>query len=1219
MDLSFAIIATYFRDQYLERLVSHQLESYNQFIEQQIHKTIAHFNPLHITPPLHFQQYNYHNGHHNKSTHHHHQHQLQQQNQQSEQQRQNIVTIEIEFANLAFYRPQIHENNGATKLMFPHEARLRNFTYAAVMTVDIHVRTIVKAPITLDIIGNYVKIFHNINIGKMPVMLKSNICILNQYPYIPAEITSECKYDPGGYFIINGSEKTVLGQERSCENKIFCYDVAKTSNKYLWQAEIRCVPTDKCLSSKQVLMMISCKNNGFGFPIVVQIPRLRMPIPLFILFRAFGVLSDRAICDMILQMMKPNTRVKALILEKLKASIFQAGACMTTQDALMYISSITVSSSSSSAAAVASAAAAAASNIASAASVQKKIDYARHVLQTDIFTHCGNDAERLYFLGYMAKRILLCYLKILPPDDRDSYLNKRVDLTGPLLNGIFRSHFHKMVKEMEKHIMREILYGSWRSTDDYQNIIHQNNIYKMVKSVTVENGIKRCLSTGDFGLKQHNTSRVGVAQVLNRLTYISSISHSRRIATPTDKSGKLIPPRKLHGTSWGFVCPVETPEGQSVGIVKNLSYMTHVTCASSTRMIYDLLQPFLQTLDVCCGVDVSEDANMTKVFVNGTWIGIVVNTTSLELYYFLKRSKWSGVLNLYTSIVFDYQNNEIRICNDCGRLTRPVLRVCHEQHVLVIDSFPGVLDTNHELVWEDLISTSRFGEAIIEYIDADEQAAALIAMHPSDITDNGGKLYTHCEIHPSTIFGILASCIPFPEHNQSPRNTYQCAQAKQAIGMYVTNFDKRMDKTVYVLSTPARPLVDTRIMDFVEMNRIPSGFNAIVAIMSHTGYNQEDSLLFNQGSIDRGIFQATIFHTEKDEEKQRMNGEEEIRCRPDPLKTKGMKFGNYGKLSPNGTVPENSFIENRDVILSKVIPIKENKMDPSKLIKYEDQSRLFRTEEDSYVDKNLCDRNGDGYKFAKVRIRQIRKPVIGDKFSSRSGQKGTIGNILPEKDMPFTRNGLRPDLILNPHAIPSRMTIAQLKETLMGKILLELGMYGDGTSFGNLDIMEISTVLQKWGYESYGNELMYDPLSGKQLACSIFIGPVYYQRLKHMVVDKQHSRSIGPMVNLTRQPAEGRSRDGGLRFGEMERDCMMSHGASRFTRERLFDVSDQYRIYICNKCGLTASFNDDLHIHICRTCENRTSFSLVEIPYACKLLFQELTTMNVVPRLLTED
>jgi DNA-directed RNA polymerase II subunit RPB2 len=428
-----------------------------------------------------------------------------------------------------------------------------------------------------------------------------------------------------------------------------------------------------------------------------------------------------------------------------------------------------------------------------------------------------------------------------------------------------------------------------------------------------------------------------------------------------------------------------------------------------------------------------------------------------------------------------------------------------------------------------------------------------------------------------------------------------------------------MDKTAYVLNTPARPLVDTRIMDMIKINNIPSGFNVVVAIMTHTGYNQEDSLLINKGSIDRGLFQATIYHTEKDEDKQKINGDEEIRCKPDPTKTKGMKFANYNKVNNRGVIPENTLVENRDVIIAKITPIKENRNDHTKLIKYEDQSRIHRTDEETYIDKNYIDRNGDGYNFAKVRLRTVRKPVIGDKFSSRSGQKGTIGNIIPEEDMPFTASGIRPDIILNPHAIPSRMTIAHLKETLMTKVLVQLGLFGDGTSFGELDVKTVCDELIKLGYEGHGNELLHNGLTGEQHECSIFMGPIFYQRLKHMVNDKQHSRSIGPMVNLTRQPAEGRSRDGGLRFGEMERDAMISHGASRFTRGRMYDASDKYHVYSCNKCGMIATYNDEMHIHICRTCENRVDFSYVEIPYACKLLFQELMTMNIAPRLMTSS
>ena len=359
-----------------------------------------------------------------------------------------------------------------------------------------------------------------------------------------------------------------------------------------------------------------------------------------------------------------------------------------------------------------------------------------------------------------------------------------------------------------------------------------------------------------------------------------------------------------------------------------------------------------------------------------------------------------------------------------------------------------------------------------------------------------------------------------------------------------------------------------------------------------------------------------FIHTEKDEDKK-LFGDDEIRGKPDPSRTKGIKFGNYNKINNEGVIPENTLIENRDMIITKVLPIKEARNDHTKVMKYEDQSRIFRTKEEAYVDKNYIDRNGDGYNFCKTRSRVIRKPVIGDKFSSRHGQKGTIGNIIPEEDMPYMDNGLKPDIIINPHAIPSRMTIAQLKETLLGKILLELGLFGDGTSFGEYDIKDICKQLQKVGYESTGNELLYNGLTGEQIEASIFMGPVFYQRLKHMVGDKIHSRAIGPMVNMTRQPAEGRSRDGGLRFGEMERDCMCSHGASRFTKGRMYDASDSFRVHVCKRCGLIAAYNDKMHIHHCKTCDNRIDFAYVEIPYACKLMMQELITMNIAPRIMT--
>jgi DNA-directed RNA polymerase II subunit RPB2 len=1171
------IIESYFQGQHLERLVRHQIESYNHFVNYQIQRTIQMFNPVAIHSD----------------------------NDYVASEDKYLLEVFISFTNFKLYPPQIHENNGATKMMLPQEAKLRNFTYASTMTLDINLKYVIRNNENMDIPRIIEKVLPKINIGKLPIMLKSSICVLTQNRHIHPQFTGECYMDCGGYFIIKGSEKTVLGQERAAENRVYCFD-GKNTTKWNWFAEIKSVPDFKCISPKQIEMMIASKNNGFGNGIYITIPRIKNPIELFVLFRALGVLSDKEICEYILLNIDESKNVE--LLKCLQASIIDANKYMTQEDALKHITSSVAFTPL---------------NMDKETGARKKREFTLEVLDNDLFPHCLTLQQKLYLIGYMCKKLIQTSLGWIPPDDRDSYLNKRIELTGTLLNNLFRNYFNKLVKEMQKQIIREINTGSWRSTEDYENIVNMTNIYKIMKSTTIENGINRALATGDFSIKQSNSSKVGVAQVLNRLTYVSSLSHLRRINTPLEKSGELIAPRKLHNTTWGFLCPAETPEGQSIGVVKNISYLGHITIPTNSSSLYEYVKPYLLYVDK---TPPKMLYGKVKVFVNGCWLGIT--ETPMELYKDLKDKKYKGIINLYTSVVFDFKLLEIRVCNDGGRLTRPVLRV-RDNKALIDKSITDRL-VSKELSWNDLLTNCKIPESVIEYIDPEEQNYAMIAMKCKDdyLQDVNHKFnYTHCEIHPSTIFGVLASCIPYPEHNQAPRNTYQTAMGKQAMGVYATNYDQRMDKTAYVLNYPSRPLVDTRLMNFIKLNNIPSGTQIHVAIMSHTGYNQEDSVLVNKGSLDRGLFLATIYHTEKDEDKNIIR-DEIIRCKPDISKTKGIKFGNYDKLNSEGFIPENTLVENRDIIIAKTIPIKENRNDPTKTIKYEDQSKTFRTMEDTYIDKNYTGRNGDGYNFAKVRVRTLRKPVFGDKFSSRHGQKGTCGNIIPEEDMPFTKDGIRPDIIINPHAIPSRMTIGQLKETLLGKVLLELGLFGDGTSFGNLDVKTISQELQKLGYESYGNELLYNGLTGEQLETNIFIGPVFYQRLKHMVNDKQHSRSIGPMVNLTRQPAEGRSRDGGFRIGEMERDVMIAHGMSKFCRERLYDVSDKYTAHVCRKCGMLVSYNDgdknrmyasaDFTIHLCKNCDNKTNFAKVDIPYAYKLMSQELQTINIVPRIITE-
>ena len=1157
------VIESYFKNKHLHQLVKHQVESYNDFIQNQMKKTIEMFNPLIIRSS---------------------------QDYIKEYGKYRLQLI-IHFENMSLFRPEIHENNGAAKLMFPNDARLRNFTYSSNMTLDMNIEYIIYSGAGLEHEERKHIKLTKIQFGKIPIMIKSCICTLNQYNYLHHEQTDECKMDPGGYFIINGSEKTCLGQEKAADNKIYVFK-NKKSAKWSYSAEMRCVPYWKVISPKQIYMMISAKQEKMGYTIYVTIPKLKKPIPLFLLFRCLGITTDKEICKFIL--LDLNTEKHQKMLKFLKATIQMNHEFIEEEKCIQHLKSCVMYTPI---------------NMTQEEGDKKKTSFTYDILNNDLFPNCKTKKEKIHLLGFMAYKLISCFLGYSKSDDRDSYENKRIELTGCLLNNLFRNYFNKVVKDIQKLVVREINNGSWKSSEDYTSILTLTNIYKIVKSSTIENGLKRALSTGDFGIKQLNSNRVGVAQVLNRLTYAGTLSHLRRVNTPIDKTGKLTEPRKLHSSTWGFLCPAETPEGQSVGVVKNIAYMASITGYSDPNCIYDYIkQEIVDLNDESKPIEYFHDK--VKVMFNGRWVGVAINP--IELYRSLKEKKYKGFIHIYTSITFNMYEKIIYIYNDSGRLVRPVYKMKNNE-LLITKEICKKLDSN-ELNWDDLLVSHTNGNSVIEYIDSEEQKLGMICMNEQSKQPQYN--YTHCEIHPSTIFGILASCIPFPEHNQSPRNTYQCAMGKQAVGIYASNFNKRMDKTAYILNYPMKPIVETRIMNMLKISNLASGNQVIVAIMTHSGFNQEDSILFNRGSVDRGLFHSTIYHTEKDEDKK-VNGEEEIRTKPNKAITKNIKFGNYDKLNEFGLIPENTLVEDKDIYMGVMTSIKGHKNDNTKTIKYTDNSKSYKTNEECYIDKNYVNRNGDGYTCCKVKIRAHRVPCVGNKFSSRHGQKGTIGHIINEEDMPFTKDGMRPDLIINPHAIPSRMTIAQLKETQLGKLLLELGIYGDATSFGDLNMKTICEELQKRNFESNGNELLYDGKSGEQIETSIFIGPAYYQCLKHMVADKQHSRCIGPMVNLTRQPAEGRSRDGGLRFGEMERDCMISHGASRFTKDRIYDVSDKYSVHICNQCGLIAPYNEKENIHLCNICENRVDFSFVKIPYSCKLLFQELIAMNVVPRMIT--
>jgi DNA-directed RNA polymerase II subunit RPB2 len=589
----------------------------------------------------------------------------------------------------------------------------------------------------------------------------------------------------------------------------------------------------------------------------------------------------------------------------------------------------------------------------------------------------------------------------------------------------------------------------------------------------------------------------------------------------------------------------------------------------------------------------------------------------------LRKAKRCGRIHVQTGIIWKAALKEIWITTEAGRMLRPLFYAEALREIAADRS--GKLQAEVAAIpsWERLLLwESPRGNALIEYIDPGETESSYIAMFPEDVIKNLKDSYTHAEIHPSTALGTLASNIPFPDHNQSPRNSYQAAMGKQAMGMYALNFRDRYDALAHLLCYPQVPFVSPFMSRFYGAQAMPSGQNIVVAILTYTGYNQEDSIMINRGSLDRGLFRSIFYRTYKDEErKNQSSGEEERFVRPDPSMTKQMKNANYSKLDETGFVPENTYVDTDDILIGKYVPLRvpTGMVIPAGAKRFRDVSRTMRNNETGWVDRIFKDRNGEGYSFAKVRVRQDRIPEIGDKFSSRHGQKGTCGMILDPEDMPTTASGMVPDIIINPHCIPSRMTIAQLLETLLGKMGRETGCLGDGSPFNNVTLEGLTKIMRDdLGLEPAGNEVLYNGFTGRQMETSIFMGPCFYQRLRHCSADKMHSRSSGPLVMLTRQPAEGRAREGGLRFGEMERDCVAAHGISEFTKERFMECSDLFRCWSCQDCGLIAIVNPKEGIWNCKGCGNTTNFSAIEIPYAYKLLLQELETMCISSRIITQ-
>ena len=1067
------------------------------------------------------------------------------------------LDVIIELGKIRIGRPIVYEANGSQTESIPMMARLRNMTYSAPIYLEF---TIVEEGMEIEEVEE--------EIGNMPVMVKSMLCNLHRH-YLTGEGSSDDDYknalkikgedpqDPGGYFIINGTERVLVCLEDLAPNRV----MVESEQRYQRQTELAKVFSQR--EGFRALTVVEKKKDGI---LQVSIPVASGQVPLAVLMMALGMES----ADDIMQAITNDPEMQNLILANIE-EIHSTEGIYTTQEALEYMER----------------------RFAAGQSKEYRKKRINYILDNTLLPHLSTTYEarlkKAVFLGRMAREVLELNRGQRKPDDKDHYANKRLKLAGNLMEELFRSGLQALLNDMKYQMERS--YSKRK----------ENRIHHAVRRDVLTNKIMHAMATGNW-----TGGRAGVSQLLDRTCNMATLSHLRRVISPLTRSQPHFEARDLHPTQFGRLCPNETPEGQNCGLVKNLALMVDV----SENLPDAQIREILDELDIH---PIEEgEAQLGKVYFNGDLIG--THEAPVDLVTEIRQRRRKNMISNVVNVRYDDSLNDVIINSDPGRIRRPLLVVGRNNRLSIKErDIDSIQQGKSE--WEDLLK-----KGVVEYIDAEEEENCLIALNEDDLVRNKKThKYSHMEVDPLTILGVATSNVPFPEHNSSPRCTMGAGMSKQSLGLGQANYRIRPDTRGHLLHYAQRPMLQTEAMKYNTLRTRPAGQNMVVAVMSYHGYNMEDALIFNQGSIDRGIGRSTFVRTYMSEERRYPGGQEDRFVIPGPDVRGARSEEAYFYLEEDGLIYPEIDLNGKEVLIGKTSPPRflaepTDFLSPQKV---RESSLTVRHGEKGTVDSVMLSETENGSRIARIRVRDQRVPEMGDKFASRHGQKGVIGHLVPAEGMPFTEQGITPDLIINPHAIPSRMTVAHVLEMIGGKVGSMEGRAVDGSAFSGEKENDLRTSLAEFGFRHSGREVLYDGQTGRRIDAEIFIGVIYYQKLHHMVSGKLHARSRGPVQLLTRQPTEGRARMGGLRFGEMERDCLIAHGAAMVIKDRLLDESDKTVQFVDSQSGHIGYL--DRRGVLSSPMGDNTSIYPVTMSYAFKLLLEELKSLGIAARLRLED